>query len=103
MSYLNQPIQIGDTIQFIVFAQKNGVTWDITGGTVTLTLKKPNGTSLGPYSATLDDPTAGEASYTVSDTSVINAAGIWQLQWKIVVGSITMRSAIISFKVNANL
>lgn len=70
---------------------------------MTLTLRTPNGGTLGPYTATLTDPTEGEASYTVTSTSTIDTAGNWSRQWKIVVGSITMRSGVIPFKVQSNL
>jgi hypothetical protein len=101
VAYQNQQLVVGDTAQFILYARKNGVTWDITGGTVLLYLwKKDSSSTSGPYTATLTTPTSGEADYTVA-TTVLDSAGTWFRQWKITVGSIVMRSNPIQFLVLA--
>lgn len=103
MASLNQLLAIGDTATFKVEAEKDGTTWDLTGGTVEITFRNPSGTILGPYTATISNPTGGIAYYSVSDT-FLDGAGIWARQWRIVVGSIQMRSMQpIQFTVYSNL
>ena len=79
--YIEQPIAVGSTPRFRVYAQLDSATWDLTGGTVELYLGKPDGTVVGPLSVTLTDAEAGEATYTAL-TTTLDQAGRWWRQRK---------------------
>ncbi len=97
--YVDQPIVVGDTVDFKLTAKKDSAVWDITGATVTFYLMKPDGTILSPFTATLSSPTLGIAHYQVA-TTVLSVAGKWQRQWKVVTsGSVVMWSGEIVFRV----
>ena len=98
MSFKTQPIVIGDTVDFTLYARKNGATWDITSGTVSLYLTDPSGNVSSPYSATISDGAAGLAHYQVA-TDVLDEAGDWYARWKVVKSGITMYSALLPFNV----
>lgn len=79
--------------------RKDGAVYNLTGTTVSLLLIKPDGTVL-TKAATLDDAANGVASYTTTTTD-FDTAGIWKRQWKVVDGSIVLRSAPVAFEVQA--
>ena len=93
-----QKIVVGSTPDFTLNAQKDSVVWDITGGTILLYLIKPDGTVLGPYTATITSGIGGIAHYQVA-TTVLNIRGSWYKQWKVTVSSIVMWSEQIPFTV----
>lgn len=85
--YVQEPIVVGDTPDFILTAQKDGVVWNLTGATVTLTLYSPIGTVLGPYTATISNPTGGVAHYQVPTDTILDP-GDWHRRWVCVQGGI---------------
>ena len=91
---------IGNTHKFLLIAEKDGVAWDITGGTITLYLEKPNGALL-TKSATIISGPAGTAYYTTLTTD-LSAAGRWKRWWKVVVGSIEIEYGPYFFNVRAS-
>jgi hypothetical protein len=84
-NFVKQPIVVGSTPEFTLTARRSGEPWDLTGGAVKLYLRDPDGIVLGPYTATLDDPTAGGAVVQVA-ADVIDAAGVWRRQWRVEAG-----------------
>lgn len=95
MSYSVQPIVVGDTIDFVVHWKKDGVVWDVTGGTPTLYVRDPDG-NVETLSATVSDGPNGEASYVYSS---FDAAGTWVRQWKMVKSGVTLLTRQIEFEV----
>ena len=100
-TYSSQQIVVGNTTDFQLLAAKNGVAWDISGGTVTLYLKKPDGTLL-TKGATLTSPTTGQADY-ICLTTDLDQDGDWVKQWKVVAGGLTMWTDEETFTVESNL
>lgn len=102
MAYTRQPIIVGDTVDFTLNAKKDGVIWDITDGTVTLTLKKPDSTILGPYTATVSNGPGGVAHYQVSN-SILDESGDWSRQWKVTKSGVELKTRTIRFQVLPSL
>lgn len=102
MAYTEQPIVVGSTIDFTVIAKKDGSVWDISGATVTLYLRKPDGTVLSPLTATVSNGPAGTAHYQ-TDNDDLDVAGDWARQWKIVKSGIELKTKIIPFTVDPAL
>lgn len=89
----------GSTISFVLNAQKDGATWDLTAATVSLYLRDPEGNWSSANSATLTDATGGVATYTTS-TSDLDAEGQWARQWVVVQSSVTLKYPVIHFDVS---
>lgn len=88
----------GSTHRFQLSALKDGVTWDLTGATVTLSLTDPENNEA-TYTATLSaTPTNGIAYYDVA-TTVLDQAGTWSRVWKVIQSGVTMWSARQNFHV----
>ncbi len=85
------------TYTFSLEAQKDEVVWDITGATVTLVFRKPNGVTV-TKSATITNGVAGLAEYTTLTTD-LDVISTWSRAWNVVLGSIDIRSEPISFNV----
>lgn len=79
---------------------KDGVTWDLTSATVSLLLKKPDGTTLTRSASIAAPATAGIAYYDTLTTD-LDVAGIWHRSWKIVQAPITLYTSSIEFEVTA--
>ena len=89
----------GSTHRLKLAATKDGVTWDLTGATVSLVLTDPDGNEA-TYSATLSGtPTDGTAYYDLS-TSILDQVGTWKRTWKVVQSSVTMWSTQTKFQVS---
>ena len=84
------PLTEGATYAFTLTATKDGTAWDLTGATVTLTLHKPDGTSLSK-SATVTDGPNGKAAYT-SVAADLDQTGTWYRVWKVESGSVVQYS-----------
>lgn len=85
------------TYTFSLEAKKDGVTWDITGATVTLIFRKPDGTTSTKI-ATITSGVGGLAEYTTLTTD-LDVISTWSRAWNIVLGSIDVRSEPIAFSV----
>ena len=90
----------GGTYLFQLDAFKDGVAWDITGGVVTLYLKK-SGASVLSNSATLPGSPSNRATYT--STTLQLTPGLWRASWKVVKGGIEVESDADSFNVAPSL
>lgn len=101
-SFIEQPIVVGNTHNFKLAAKKDGVVWDISGATITLTLRKPDGTLLAAFSATITNGPLGLANYQVANT-VLDTAGDWQRQWFISKSGVELKTKIINFTVEPEL
>lgn len=102
MPFTDQPIVVGSTIDFTLNAKKDGVVWDITGATVLLYLRKPNGTVLDAFTATVSNGPGGIAHYQVADT-VLNTEGDWARQWKVEKSGVELKTRIVNFTVEPSL
>lgn len=102
MPYIDQPIVVGNTHNFKLTAKKDGVIWDISGATITLSLRKPDGTILSPFSASITNGPLGLANYQVADT-VLDTAGDWARQWKVEKSGVELKTKIIPFTVDPSL
>ena len=89
----------GSTIAFVLNAQKDGATWDLTAATVSLYLRDPYGSWSAANSATLTNASAGIATYTTT-TSDLNYEGQWARQWAVTQGGVTLRYPAIYFDVS---
>lgn len=101
MAFSDQHIVMGDTVDFSAYVQLNGVTWVITGGTVLIYLRDPDGNWNAPITATIDDGPGGHAHYTVA-TTVLDDYGTWVIQWKFTVAGVVKWSDQIEFEVFRN-
>ena len=92
-------LTVGSTYDFILNAKKDGVTWNITGATVTVVFRKPDASQV-TRSATVTDGPNGVAAYagTTTDLDVI---GGWRRTWRVVLGAIDLRYIPIPFSVQA--
>lgn len=88
---------VTDTTLFELNALRNGVVWDITGATVTLKFKKPDGTVLSVAPIVTDGPN-GVAQYN-APTSVLDARGDWIRQWTVTKSGVILSSRQIHFNV----
>jgi hypothetical protein len=88
------------TYVFRLTASKDGVTWDLTGATVTLILRR-RGSSAVILAAPLVSASAGTAAYTTLTTDL--APGAWYLAWRVVQGAIDVTSESESFDVRPSL
>lgn len=88
---------IGNTHKFLLTAQKDGVVWDISTATVTLTLVKPD-KSQATKSASLVSGPAGTAQYTTLTTD-LDQDGLWFRYWRVVDGTVDLRCGPIPFTV----
>jgi hypothetical protein len=77
------------TYNFVLVPTKDGVAWDLTGATVTLTFHKPNGGTFERAAAVAGG--GATASYTTT-TGDLDAAGLWVRVWRVVSGAIDLRS-----------
>lgn len=81
-----EPLTTLSTYRFKLTATKDGATWDLTGATVTLKLRKPDGTQV-TKSASLLVAASGTAYYDCS-TSDLGDPGRWYKSWRVVQSSI---------------
>lgn len=89
-------IRVGSTHRFAVAGQtKDGVPWDLTGATVRLLFKKPDGTVVG-FAGTVDAPGGYHCD---CDASLFDVEGQWQREWKVSDGTIRDPEPVISFYV----
>jgi hypothetical protein len=95
-TYADQPIVVGDVIDFNLASRKNDVDWPSSSGVVLLYLRKPDGTWLDPFTATIT--ATGVAHYQIVDT-VLDVAGQWRRRWKLSESGIIMSSRNIGFRV----
>lgn len=91
------PMIVGSTYRFTLTATKDGETWDISGGTITLTLIDPSG-NAADYSASIVSGPAGTARYDGA-TSLLDEPGMWRRSWTVSVGGVVLESAPILFSV----
>lgn len=98
MAFVDQPIVVGDTIDFTLAARKDGAIWDITGAAVLLYLTKPDGTVLAPLTATISDGPAGAAHYQTL-TTTLDTEGDWVRQWRVEKTGVVLWSGEIEFQV----
>lgn len=94
-----EPVTIASTNRFRLEAKKDGVIWALTSATVTLLLRKPDGTGL-VKTATVTDGPGGVAEY-VSLTTDLDVIGGWRRSWRVVDGAVDVRSLPIPFSVQA--
>lgn len=72
------PYAAGSVQRFQASPWLNGLYWDVSGGSVTLTIKDPTGTTYGPFAATVS---GGQVYY---DFVVLPPAGEWVRTWTLV-------------------
>ena len=90
---------IGNTHKFLLAAEKDGLTWDLSSATVTLIFVKPDWSQV-TKSATLVSGPAGTAQYTTLTTD-LDQSGKWRRFWRVVDGSVDLRYGPILFDVLA--
>ena len=91
---------VGSTYAWTLNAKKDGAVWDITGATVTMILRKDDGTE-STKSATVTDGPAGVAVYTGLTTDLTEVGG-WRRTWRVVLGAIDIKYLPIPFSVQAS-
>ncbi len=98
MAFTDQHIVVGNTVSFQATVRLNNVVWDITGATVLIYIRDPDGNWDSPFTATIDDGPAGHAEYTVP-TTTFDDNGTWVIQWKFSKAGIVKWSDQIEFEV----
>lgn len=93
----SEPLTKNSTYVFRLDADKDGAPWDLTGATVTLTFRYPDGTTAAK-SATLTTPASGIAEYTTLTTD-LTQLGRHEAMWRVVQGSIDLESLPEAFTV----
>jgi hypothetical protein len=96
--YVSQPIVVGDDVDLYLYVKKDGVVWNITGGTVLLYLRDPDGNWSAALSATIVSGSEGIARYSADET-VFDQPGDWVKQWEVTVGTTTERTKAKKFTV----
>jgi len=90
----NPPVE-GGTFQFLLPATKDGIPWDITGGSVSVVFTRKDGTQFAVTGSVISAPAAyialgyttiGQYTTLVTD---LNQYGTWSVAWTVVLGSIT--------------
>jgi len=96
---MSEPITVGSTPIFEGLYKRDGAAWDLTGGVVTLFLRKPDGT-IAMKTPTLIDPPGGVARYQALAAD-LDVGGRWARRWKATKGSDVFSSAWETFLVEA--
>lgn len=91
------PLIVGSTYRFTLTATKDGSAWDISGGSITLTLIDPGGNATG-YAASIVSGPAGTARYDGA-VGLLDEAGVWRRSWTVSVGGVVQESVPIVFSV----
>ena len=102
ISYDTQPIVVGNTMDFQLAAGQGGIAWDLTEATVSLEFRRPDGTIVGPSSATITDGPGGLAHFQCLDT-LLDIDGRWARQWKVTQSGVELASKQIVFLVAPSL
>lgn len=95
-----RPLTVGSQYKFLDTITKNGAVWDLTGATVTIFFKRPDGSTFST-AGSLHDADSGQVTYTCS-TSDLSVAGNWTRSWRVVLGGFTDYSEPILFTVVAS-
>jgi hypothetical protein len=87
---MSDTIVAASTYRMKLTARKDGVIWDLTAATITLILRSPSGT-VSTKSASILVAADGTAYYdlTISD---VTTEGRWRRAWRVVQGSLDLRS-----------
>lgn len=93
-------LTVGSQYRFLDTLTKDKRLWDLTGATVTIYFKRPDGTTFS-QSASLFSATVGQVNYDCS-TSDLNQAGNWTRSWKVVLGGVTDYTEPVQFSVLAS-
>ena len=101
-SYAAQPVVLGDTANFQLNAEKDGVVWDLAGALVQLYFLDPSAVAYGPYTATVNGNILGQANYQVP-TGLLNAVGDWRREWVVNQSGLVLKSKEIVFSVVKSL
>jgi hypothetical protein len=86
------------TKPFDVAITRDGEAWDLTGATVSVIFRGPDGTEV-TKAATITDAAAGEATYVTATTDLVptKRRERWTRSWKVVQGGTNRRSLPIPF------
>lgn len=87
----------GSTHRFKMAAKKNGVVWDLTAATVTLKLRKPDGSRVSRAALILS--AVGGTAYFDCDTLELTLTGDYERSWRVQQGGIDITCLPISFSV----
>ena len=94
-------LTVGSTFLFVHVAYKDGLIWDLSSATVTLSLRDPNG-AIVVNSATILSGPAGLVQYVgvVGDITMTDQGQRkWARRWNITDGAIVQHSHWIEFSV----
>lgn len=83
-------LTVSSTYLWKLTATKDGVAWNLTGATVTLLLRRPDGTTA-TKTATVVNAAGGVAEYTGLTTD-LDVSGSWTRTWRVVQSNIDVRS-----------
>jgi hypothetical protein len=79
---------VGGTFEFTDTLTKNGVTWNLTGATVTLVLRRPDDTTV---ELAASGTSLGVVTYTSDDSpQTLDMSGRWMRQWHVVQSAINV-------------
>lgn len=97
-TWVDQPLVVGDTVNFGLAVRLNALTWDITGATVNFYHRDPSGNWSAALVATISDGPEGEALYG-APTTLLDEAGGWVRLWKVTKDGVVKLTQRIEFEV----
>src|SRR5262245_39323464 len=88
---------VGSNPRFRLTALKDGVVWDISAASVSLYLRKPDGSVLTNSAAVSNGP-AGMAQFDSAVTD-LDQPGFWTRSWRVTDGPVSLECVAIPFVV----
>ncbi len=97
----SEPVVVGNTHLWILTPPtKDGLDWDLTGATITLTFRYKDAGTKKQYTFTSSTP----APEYINPTDTFHLPGDWQRSWKVVeAGTIVLQTREIDFPVYGSL
>ena len=97
---MTSTLTLGSQYKFLATLTKDGTTWNLTGATVVLYFKRPDGTVFSVPAAILNGP-AGQAYYN-SAVGDLNQVGGWTRSWGVTLGGVVDYTVPVQFFVIAS-
>lgn len=94
-------ITVGSQYRFEATITKNGAVWDLTGATVLIYFKRPDGTTFSK-SASLLNATAGQVNYDSAVGDLNQAGTTWTRSWQVTLGGVVDYTPPVQFTVLAS-
>lgn len=90
-------LTVGSQYRFQATLTKDGSLWNLTGATIVVYFKRPDGTTFNK-TASLLNAAAGQVNYD-SATGDLNQAGNWTRSWQVTLGGVVDYTPPVQFTV----